>query len=276
MSGGLQALESGGGPGLGSFVLGGYGRRSLITLSLLFVAGGAVGYRWSDLVDTSGVLDQLLLAIWAAMAAAISWQVRARYDLRLVLVGLVGGGLIEWWGTNTGLWSYFTNERPPLWILPAWPAAALTIDRGRMLLDRLVAEVGPCSKSRWRVLYFLLLPGFAIWMGSFLAPSLDRGASRVVLGLMVLVALRCPSPRRDVLLFVSGTVAGLFLEYWGTSRECWTYYTRQIPPPVTIAAHGFASVAFARVADILERWEGSAARGLGLLRSSEIRSTFSC
>jgi hypothetical protein len=236
----------------------------------LVLVGAAVGYRWSDLVDTSGVLDQLLLAIWVGMAAAITWNVRPRYDLRLVLVGVVGGGMIEWWGTNTGLWSYFTNERPPLWILPAWPAAALTIDRGRALLDRLVDQRGPRPVRPFRVAYHLLLPGFAICMFSFLARSLEHGASWVVVGLMTLVVLRCPAPRRDVLLFVSGTVAGLFLEYWGTSRECWTYYTRQIPPPVTIAAHGFASVAFARVADAVERWEGSAARGLGSLRSSAL------
>ena len=273
MLAGSQGLESGGAPGLGRFVLEGYGRQSLGALGLLIVAGAAVGYRWSDLVDTSGVLDQLLLAIWVGMAAAITWQVRARYDLRLVLVGLVGGGMIEWWGTNTGLWSYFTGERPPLWILPAWPAAALTIDRGRTLLDRLVD--GRCPAGRFRVAYYLLLPGFAVWMATFLAPSLDRGASRVVLGLLLLFALLCPSPKRDVLLFVSGTVAGLFLEYWGTSRECWTYYTRQIPPPVTVAAHGFASVAFARVADVVERWENAAARGLGLLRTLGLLSSAS-
>jgi hypothetical protein len=275
MLAGSQGLESGRASGLGRFVLDGYGRRSLIALGLLMVAGAAVGYRWSDLVDTSGVLDQLLLSIWVGMAAAITWQVRARYDLRLVLVGLAGGAMIEWWGTNAGLWSYFTNERPPLWILPAWPAAALTIDRGRALLDRWVDQGGRYPAGRFRVAYYLLLPGFAVWMGSFIAPSLDRGASWVVLGLMLLVALRCPSAKRDVLLFASGTVAGLFLEYWGTSRECWTYYTRQIPPPVAVAAHGFASVAFARVADAVERWEGLAAHGLGLLRTGGLLSSAS-
>jgi hypothetical protein len=270
MLGGSQGLESWRAPGLGRFVLERYGRRSLGALGLLVLVGSAVGYRWSDLVDTSGVLDQLLFAIWVGMAAAITWNVRPRYDLRLVLVGAVGGGMIEWWGTNTGLWSYFTNERPPLWILPAWPAAALTIDRGRALLDRLVDQHGPRPIRPFRVAYYLLLPGFAVCMLRFLAPSLGRGASWVVVGLMTLVVLRCPAPRRDVLLFVSGTVAGLFLEYWGTSRECWTYYTRQIPPPVAVAAHGFASVAFARVADAVERWEGSAARALGSLRSSAL------
>jgi len=69
----------------------------------LVLTGAAVGYRWSDLVDASGVLDQLLLAIWVGMAAAITWNVEPRSDLRLVLVGLCGGGLIvEWWGTKHG------------------------------------------------------------------------------------------------------------------------------------------------------------------------------
>jgi len=37
----------------------------------------------------------------------------------------------------------------------------------------------------------------------------------VVVGLMILVVFRCPASERDVLLFVSGTLVGLFLEYWG-------------------------------------------------------------
>jgi hypothetical protein len=274
-----KGLEAGAAPGLGRFVLERYSRRSLGALALLVFAGAAVGYRWSDLVDAAGVLDWLLLGIWLGMGAAITWNVSPRYDLRLVLVGAVGGGMIEWWGTNTGLWSYFTNERPPLWILPAWPAAALTIERGRGLLDRLFDECGALPLRWFRVAYFVLLPGFAVWMGCFLAPGLDAGASRVVLGLMVLVAVRCPEPRRDVLLFLSGTLAGLFLEYWGTSRECWTYYTHQIPPPIAVAAHGFASVAFARAADAVEGLEGRAARAfrsslgryLGLLSSASGR-----
>ncbi len=253
---------------LPAFILRRYGRRSLIALGLLVLVGAAVGYRWSDLVDASGVMDRLLLGIWVGMAAAISWNVSPRYDLTLALVGAAGGGMIEWWGTNAGLWSYFTGERPPLWILPAWPAAALSIERGRALLDRMVDELalGPVT---FRAFYYLLLPGFACWMASFLAPTLGSRASQLVLGLMLAVAVSCPAPRRDVLLFVSGTVAGLFLEYWGTSRECWTYYTRQVPPPVAVAAHGFASVAFARAADVLELVAGMALRaGRNLARLS--------
>ena len=46
---------------------------------------------------------------------------------------------------------------------------------------------------------------------------------------------------------------GIFLEYWGTIRECWTYYTGQVPPPAAVVAHGFAALAFARAANAAER-----------------------
>jgi hypothetical protein len=59
--------------------------------------------------------------------------------------------------------------------------------------------------------------------------------------------------RNDALLFVGGSLLGMFLEYWGTSRHCWTYYTGEIPPPIAVFAHGFASVAFSRGVLVLER-----------------------
>ena len=45
---------------------------------------------------------------------------------------------------------------------------------------------------------------------------------------------------------------GYFLEYWGTSRACWTYYTGQVPPPITVMAHGYGQVAFARALDAMD------------------------
>lgn len=45
---------------------------------------------------------------------------------------------------------------------------------------------------------------------------------------------------------------GMFLESWGTSRNCRTYYTGQVPPPVTAAAHGFAQILYARVLGALD------------------------
>ena len=74
-------------------------------------------------------LDWLLIGIFAFMSLAIMAGANLRYDAYLVFIGVCGGLTIESWGTQTHLWTYFTYERPPLWIIPAWPIANLTIDR---------------------------------------------------------------------------------------------------------------------------------------------------
>jgi hypothetical protein len=229
-------------------VVKGYDRSSLVAFGLLVVVGGLVGYRFSDLIDTSGGMDWLLAATWAVMAALLAWNVDPRRDLLLLAVGFGGGFVIEWWGTNTALWSYFTEQRPPPWILPAWPIAALSIDRLRTLLDRLL----PPFRAE-RAFYFAVILAFDLALFVFIRPSFDKPASWVVSALVLGVSLQCPAPRRDLTLFAAGSLLGIFLEYWGTSRQCWTYYNGQVPPPAAVFAHGFASVAFARGADLAER-----------------------
>ncbi|MCA9645838.1 MAG: hypothetical protein KC492_34340, partial [Myxococcales bacterium] len=115
-------------PSLARWALRGYSWKSLVTLTLIVLVGSSVGYSWSDLVDANGV-DALLLGTWIWMTLMLCWRVSPRWDLLLLVSGLAGGGIIEWWGTTTQLWTYFTRERPPLWILPAWPIAAISIDR---------------------------------------------------------------------------------------------------------------------------------------------------
>lgn len=238
---------------LGRFMRDGYDRRSLIALGVLVTTGAIVGYRWSDLIDASGGMDWLLLGTWVAMAALLTWQVSARRDLILLAVGFVGGGVIEWWGTTSRIWTYFTLERPPLWILPAWPIAALAIDRLARVLDRALVEFRPqpIAESWFKTAYWALLPSFVIAMAAFAWHTVTLTSTLVVLCTMVGITLHCPMPRRDVTIFVAGSLLGVFLEYWGTSRECWTYYTGQVPPPVAAFAHGFASVAFGRGASLV-------------------------
>jgi hypothetical protein len=235
-------------------LLRGYDWRSLAALVLLLTTGGSVGYRWSDLLDANAQMDWLLTGIWIWLASMICWRVRGRRDLLMIAVGVGGGGTIEWWGTNTELWRYFTNERPPLWILPAWPAATIAIDRMGMLVDELAKDREAAahrviSPSTLRRLYFVIVPAFVVWMTTFLWPTIGSRASQVVIGLMLVVASFTLDARRDMTLFVAGTSMGVLLEYWGTSRYCWTYYTEQIPPPIAVVAHGFAAIAFARCGD---------------------------
>lgn len=52
--------------------------------------------------------------------------------------------------------------------------------------------------------------------------------------------------------FAAGAGLGYFLELWGTTRECWTYYTLQTPPLFAVLAHGMAAVAFWRAGLVLK------------------------
>jgi hypothetical protein len=235
----------------------GYDQRSLIALALLVSVGALVGYRWSDLIDPSGGMDWLLAGTWVFMAALLTWDVSVRRDLVMLAVGFVGGGVIEWWGTNTQIWTYFTAERPPLWILPAWPIATLAIERLSRLLDRALEEAsrsrGGIRPERFFAAYVICVPTFVVAMIAFARHTTGIFATQVVILLMAGLTLHCPKPRRDVTMFVAGSLLGIFLEYWGTSRQCWTYYTGEIPPLVAVVAHGFAAIAFARGADFTHR-----------------------
>ena len=63
--------------------------------------------------------DWLLLGIFAFMSLQIMAKADLKADLPIILIGLAGGLVIESWGTQTELWTYYTYERPPLWIIPA-------------------------------------------------------------------------------------------------------------------------------------------------------------
>jgi hypothetical protein len=45
---------------------------------------------------------------------------------------------------------------------------------------------------------------------------------------------------------------GYFLELWGTTRQCWAYYTETTTPLFTVLAHGMAAVAIWRVIEIIQ------------------------
>jgi len=194
-------------------------------------------------------LDWLLLGIFVVMSVLIMAGANLKTDAWIVLVGMCGGLAIETWGTQTRLWSYFTFERPPLWIIPAWPIASLAIDRLVRLLNLAAA---PLPASLYRRLYWIIFPGFFAFMVYFVWPALDKPFTWLaLLGCAVLIL--APTDQREALLtFLAGTGLGYFLERWGTTRECWTYYTHQTPPLFAVFAHGLAAVAFWRVGKGIE------------------------
>ncbi len=218
----------------------GYDRRSQVALALLGALYLTVGLLWNEYINLSFGMDWLLGGIWVGMTALLCWRVDPWRDSVRAGVGFAGGLCIEAWGTYTLLWTYWTTERPPLWILPAWPVAALAIDRLARMLDPVVPRRGVL------LCYWTLLPGFVVWMTGFVWPTILHPATQIAVAGMVLVVVLPGHRREDLSLFLAGALLGVFLEYWGTSRHCWVYYTKEIPPAPAVVAHGFASVAFAR------------------------------
>ena len=238
----------------------GWTRSSYVLMSVFAATLFVIGVVWWPLMSDAMVyvdwsrplwsqVDWLLLFDFAIMSLLIMAGADLKADALIVFVGLAGGLVIESWGTQTELWTYYTRERPPLWIIPAWPIASLSIDRLTRMLNRLVERRLLSLRSAvFPALYWTIFIVFYVLMLVFVWPT--RGLSLTVMALLLcaLLTLTPTDYRLAVLTFAAGSGLGYFLELWGTTRFCWVYYTRQTPPLFAVLAHGMAAVAFWRVA----------------------------
>jgi hypothetical protein len=246
----------------------GWTRSSYVLMSGFLLVLFLLGYIWWPLaeeylsyIDWQGewwrTFDWLLLGIFLFMSMLIMTRADLRRDWKIVLVGMCGGLVIEAWGTQTSIWTYYTLERPPLWIIPAWPIASLTIDR---MVSRLGRSLPGDQKTGshfprfpiWRVTYWLVFAGFFGLMLAFVAPTLDKSLTWMALFLVAFLILTPTDARQATVTFLAGAGLGYFLELWGTTRLCWTYYTLETPPVFAVLAHGMAAVAFWRAVLLLE------------------------
>lgn len=238
-----------------SILLGGF----FITIFLIVYIWWPLAEEYLAYVDWNGAwwrtMDWLLLGIFAFMSITVIARANLKTDLLIVFVGVFGGLAIESWGTQTNLWHYYTHERPPLWIIPAWPIASLSIDRITRFLDyglkRLQTYEHGSAQSREaldsaQVLYWLVFASFLTLMLVFVSPTLDKSFTWLALILCILLILTPTDHRFALLTFIAGSGLGYYLELWGTTRQCWTYYTFQTPPLFAVLAHGMAAVAFWR------------------------------
>ncbi len=195
-------------------------------------------------------LDWLLIGIFLVMSLLIMLGADLRTDGFIVLVGLVAGLAIEGWGTQTGLWAYYTLEHPPLWIIPAWPIANLSFERIARVLNAFTARL----PERWFVgLYWGIFAIFYPLLLVFVRPTFGHILTQLALVICALLIVSCrQQPRPAMLIFTAGIGLGYFLELWGTTRLCWTYYTPQEPPIFAVLAHGMAAVAVWRAVDLLK------------------------
>ena len=245
----------------------GWTKHSSILLGGFFLTIFLIVYIWWPLaeeilayVDWNGpwwlYMDWLLLGIFGFMSLTIISRADLRIDGLIVFVGIFGGLAIESWGTQTNLWHYYTAERPPLWIIPAWPIASLSIDRITRFLNSMIAKIesnfSTLPKKILSTFYWLIFASFYALMLAFVAPTFDKSYTILSLLLCGLLILTPTDHRMAVLTFLAGVGLGYFLEVWGTTRECWTYYTFQKPPLFAVLAHGMAAVAFWRTGLVLK------------------------
>lgn len=252
----------------------GWNRASYTLMSAFALTLFLLGYIWWPLAEEYlayipwdgewwQYMDWLLIGIFLFMSLMIMAHANLKQDVKIVLVGLIGGLVIESWGTQTEIWTYYTAERPPLWIIPAWPIASLTIDRMVRVLHgkqrtQAHTETGTQEKrniitlSTWIPVYWIVfLAYFAIFI-FYVAPTFDKSFTLIATGLVIFFILTPTDYRIATLTFLAGSGLGYFLELWGTTRECWIYYTLETPPLFAVLSHGMAAVAFWRGVRVLE------------------------
>ncbi len=276
----------------------GWTRDSYVLFSGFVLLCGVIVYAWWPLaeellayIDWGGpwwlYFDWLLVGIWLAMSLLIMTGADLKVDAWIVFVGFAGGLVIESWGTQTEIWWYYTAERPPLWIIPAWPIASLSIDRlvrlllsisdrlslrsdvfplkqsprhwGRLLRKKTLAVTG--AVNIYKIIYWLIFPAFFALLLNFVWPTVDKSLTVMSITLVIFLILTPTDHRVAVLTFGAGSALGYYLELWGTTRECWTYYTLATPPLFAVLAHGMAAVAFWRAALVLQSIVGNWKRG---------------
>jgi len=187
-----------------------------------------------------GQIDWLLIGNFLVMSILIMVNADWKRDIPFLLIGMAGGYIIEAWGTRAGLWTYYTNEKPPLWIIPAWPIAALSVNRLHNIIEKMFDD----EKAAWVnwVYWFMFIVFYGLLL-DFVWQTFLHPLTIFSLLMCAAVIFTVKDKRSALMIFIVGSALGYFLERWGTTRLCWTYYTGGTPPFFTVLAHGMASVA---------------------------------
>lgn len=244
----------------------GFRRASLVALLILISVISAIALSWPELAAAEwnaifGRGDWVAHMDWLLMGLGIFFFIctaldPSRHDLATIAAGVLGGAIIEIWGTRSGLWYYYTGERPPLWILPAWGMSALSnekMQRLSMLLmppalrERLLTERdgSVLLRSGYFALVAFLVSFYLYWSW----PAITHPYTFCTT-LLIVAALASPRyPAYAISLFLNGALLGIFLEIWGTGHHCWNYYDGKTPSPFPIFGHGIAALCFWKMKD---------------------------
>lgn len=77
-------------------------------------------------------------------------------------------------------------------------------------------------------------------------------AGLLILVIIILLSVVWGKPKRDIFIFISGALIGFMVEWYGITREIWSYpHGQQLPPLLMILAWGIVSLAVVHLALIL-------------------------
>jgi len=91
-------------------------KSSFVLLAFPVISIVSIFIIWWDLFYNSFLglgEDRLLIGIFLVMIILLMAGANIKKDFAIIIVGLIGGLVIEGWGTQTELWRYYT-EFPPL------------------------------------------------------------------------------------------------------------------------------------------------------------------
>ena len=181
-------------------------------------AGGPA--RWRVLAEAA-LLSGILALTWRVLLV----RADLAFDAITAATAVCAGLAAEAWGTRFGLWTYYTGEKPPLWIIPAWPLGALVVGRLGGWAERRWG--GGLGAGAWRAGYWLLA-GLALAASlAFLRPWLRLPSATAVLALMGALLCARPAYRRDFWILAAGLLSVFLADAWGTTNGCWRYYTQK-------------------------------------------------
>ncbi len=180
-----------------------------------FALGGAA--RWKLLAEIV-LFAAILVSAWRAIPAST----RPAHDAAVFVIAAAAGWAAEAWGTQLGLWRYYTAERPPLWIVPAWPL-------GAALIERLAAG----ARARWGA-----APRAAFWAAAaaafavcvlFCRPWWSDGRAWAGLAAVAAALTAGADAGEEFWPLAAGFSAVFFADSWGTTNGCWAYYLAARP-----------------------------------------------
>lgn len=184
------------------------------TAATLARGGAERGRVLAEIVLFAGIL----IGAWKTIPAAAN----PAHDLAVLVIASAAGFAAEAWGTRLGLWTYYTWERPPLWIVPAWPLGAALVER---VAARARERFGPAPAGAYRV---AAAAAFSI-CAAFCAPWRASPAAWAGLAAVAAALWAGADAREEFWPLVVGFGAIVFADGWGTTNGCWSYYVAARP-----------------------------------------------